>query len=104
MRRRPPYRAARVRADRGSISDDAACAPVRRRARPGRTLQRVATKVVTRCSFWLSIAISAAWYCTMAVLASPPSVRRLLVRRKAVLDTAAGLLLMGVGGRMLAGR
>ncbi|MEK6353853.1 MAG: LysE family transporter [Burkholderia cenocepacia] len=52
----------------------------------------------------LSIAISAAWYCTMALLASHPSVRRLLVRRKAVLDTAAGLLLMGVGGRMLAGR
>ncbi|MGS0896931.1 LysE family translocator [Burkholderia stagnalis] len=52
----------------------------------------------------LSIAISAAWYCAMALLASHPSVRRLLVRRKAVLDTTAGLLLMGVGGRMLAGR
>ncbi|WP_412025255.1 LysE family translocator [Burkholderia cepacia] len=52
----------------------------------------------------LSIAISAAWYCTMALLASHPSVRRLLVRRKVVLDTTAGLLLMGVGGRMLAGR
>ncbi|NTX25895.1 LysE family transporter [Burkholderia pyrrocinia] len=52
----------------------------------------------------LSIAISGAWYCAMALLASHPSVRRLLVRRKAVLDTTAGLLLMGVGGRMLAGR
>jgi threonine efflux protein len=52
----------------------------------------------------LSVAISAAWYCAMALLASHPSVRGLLVRRKAVLDTAAGLLLMGVGGRMLAGR
>lgn len=51
-----------------------------------------------------SVAISAAWYCTMALLASHPSVRGLLVRRKAVLDTTAGLLLMGVGGRMLAGR
>jgi len=52
----------------------------------------------------LSVTISAAWYCTMALLASHPSVRALLVRRKAVLDTTAGLLLMGVGGRMLAGR
>ena len=47
----------------------------------------------------LSVATPAAWYCTMALLASRPSVRRLLVRRKAALDTAAGLLLMaGVGG------
>lgn len=52
----------------------------------------------------LSIGISGAWYCTMALLASHPSVRRLLIRRKAVLDTTAGLLLMGLGGRMLAGR
>ncbi|MDR0244922.1 MAG: LysE family translocator [Burkholderia sp.] len=52
----------------------------------------------------LSVAISAAWYCTMALLASHPSVRGLLVRRNAVLDTTAGLLPMGVGGRMLAGR
>ena len=52
----------------------------------------------------LSIGISGAWYCTMALLASHPSVRQLLIRRKAVLDTTAGLLLMGLGGRMLAGR
>ncbi|WP_269511120.1 LysE family translocator [Burkholderia sp. IMCC1007] len=52
----------------------------------------------------LSIGISGAWYCTMALLASHPSVRGLLIRRKAVLDTTAGLLLMGLGGRMLAGR
>ncbi|MBY8603766.1 LysE family transporter [Burkholderia arboris] len=52
----------------------------------------------------LSVSISAAWYCAMALLASHPAVRGLLVRRKAVLDTTAGLLLMGVGGRMLAGR
>ncbi|MDH6146926.1 putative nicotinamide N-methyase [Paraburkholderia sp. WSM4179] len=51
----------------------------------------------------LSIGISCAWYCAMALLASHPSVRRTLVRRKAVLDTAAGVLLVGVGGRMLAG-
>ncbi|SMG53782.1 LysE family translocator [Paraburkholderia susongensis] len=52
----------------------------------------------------LSIGISCAWYCAMALLASHPAVRRTLVRRKAVLDTAAGLLLVGLGGRMLAGR
>nr|WP_184143548.1 LysE family transporter [Paraburkholderia atlantica] len=52
----------------------------------------------------LSIGISCAWYCAMALLASHPAVRRTLVRRKAVLDTAAGVLLVGVGGRMLAGR
>ncbi|MGF6696452.1 threonine/homoserine/homoserine lactone efflux protein [Paraburkholderia sp. MM5496-R1] len=46
----------------------------------------------------LSIGISCAWYCAMALLASHPS-----VRRKAGLDTAAGVL-VGVGGRMLAGR
>ncbi|WAS56686.1 LysE family transporter [Burkholderia ambifaria] len=52
----------------------------------------------------LSIGISGAWYCTMALLASHPFVRRLLIKRKAVLDTTAGLLLMGLGGRMLTGR
>ncbi|MGF6367523.1 threonine/homoserine/homoserine lactone efflux protein [Paraburkholderia sp. RAU6.4a] len=52
----------------------------------------------------LSIGISCAWYCAMALLASHPSVRRALVRRKAGLDTAAGVLLVGLGGRMLAGR
>ena len=52
----------------------------------------------------LSIGISCAWYCAMALLASHPAVRRTLVRRKAALDTAAGVLLVGVGGRMLAGR
>ncbi|HDR9072531.1 LysE family transporter [Burkholderia vietnamiensis] len=52
----------------------------------------------------LSIAISGTWYGAMALLASHPAVRRLLVARKAALDTTAGLLLMGVGGKMLAGR
>jgi threonine efflux protein len=52
----------------------------------------------------LSIGISCAWYCAMALLASHPAVRRTLIRRKAALDTAAGVLLVGVGGRMLAGR
>ncbi|KXU84089.1 lysine transporter LysE [Paraburkholderia monticola] len=52
----------------------------------------------------LSIGISCAWYCAMALLASHPAVRRTLIRRKAALDTVAGVLLVGVGGRMLAGR
>jgi len=52
----------------------------------------------------LAAAISCAWYCGMALLASHPAVRRFLVRRKAALDTLGGLLLIGLGGRMLAGR
>jgi threonine/homoserine/homoserine lactone efflux protein len=52
----------------------------------------------------LSIGISCAWYCAMALLASHPAVSRMLIRRKAALDTVAGVLLMGLGGRMLAGR
>ncbi|HEF4772001.1 LysE family translocator [Burkholderia multivorans] len=52
----------------------------------------------------ISIAISGAWYGAMALLASHPTVRGLLIRRKAVLDTTAGVLLMGLGGKMLAGR
>jgi threonine/homoserine/homoserine lactone efflux protein len=40
----------------------------------------------------------------MARLASHPVVSRMLIRRKAALDTVAGVLLMGLGGRMLAGR
>jgi len=52
----------------------------------------------------LSIGISCAWYCAMALLASHPTVSRMLIRRKAALDTVAGVLLMGLGGRMLAGR
>ena len=52
----------------------------------------------------LAIAISCGWYCGMALLASHPAIRRMLVRRKAVLDTTAGLLLVAIGGRMLATR
>ncbi|MGK8208845.1 LysE family translocator [Burkholderia cenocepacia] len=52
----------------------------------------------------IAVGISAAWYGAMAMLASHPAVRSLLIRRKAVLDTTAGLLLMGLGGKMLAGR
>jgi threonine efflux protein len=52
----------------------------------------------------LAIGISCAWYCTVALLASHPAVRQVLIRRKAALDTVAGALLMGLGGRMLTGR
>ncbi|SKC96164.1 Threonine/homoserine/homoserine lactone efflux protein [Burkholderia sp. YR290] len=52
----------------------------------------------------LSIGISCAWYCAMAMLASHPAIRGFMVRRKAVIDTTAGVLLIGLGGRMLAGR
>jgi threonine efflux protein len=52
----------------------------------------------------LAIAISCAWYCAMALLASHPVVRGVLVRRKAVLDSVTGALLMALGGRLLVGR
>lgn len=52
----------------------------------------------------LAVAISCAWYCSMALLASHPAVRGVLVRRKAVLDSVAGALLVAVGGRLLVGR
>lgn len=52
----------------------------------------------------VSIGISGAWYCAMALLASHPAVRQALFRRKAALDTGAGLLLIALGGRMLVAR
>lgn len=52
----------------------------------------------------LAIAISCVWYCAMALLASHPAVRGVLVRRKAVLDRVAGALLVAVGARLLVGR
>ena len=51
----------------------------------------------------MAVAISCGWYCSVALLASHPAVRQLLVRRKAVLDTITGALLMGLGARLLAG-
>ncbi|MBY4870608.1 LysE family transporter [Burkholderia anthina] len=70
-----------------------------------------ALRVPAHASAWLeltvvarSVGISGAWSCTMALLASNPSVRLLLTRRKAVLDTTAGLPLMGLGGKKPAGR
>jgi threonine efflux protein len=52
----------------------------------------------------LAIGISCCWYCAMALLASHPAVRRTLIRRKAALDTTAGLVLIALGSRMLATR
>nr|WP_036019941.1 LysE family transporter [Paraburkholderia mimosarum] len=52
----------------------------------------------------IAVLISCAWYCTMALLASHPAVRAFLVRRKAALDSAVGVVLIALGGRMLAGR
>ena len=52
----------------------------------------------------ISAAVSGAWYCGVALLASHSTVQGILVRRKAALDTVVGALLIGLGGRMLAGR
>jgi threonine efflux protein len=52
----------------------------------------------------LAVALSCAWYCSMALLASHPAVRGFLIRRKAALDSVVGVVLIGLGGRMLVGR
>jgi threonine efflux protein len=52
----------------------------------------------------LAVVLSCLWYCSMALLASHPTVRGFLVRRKAALDSVVGVVLIGLGGRMLAGR
>jgi threonine/homoserine/homoserine lactone efflux protein len=52
----------------------------------------------------LAIVISCGWYCAMALLASHPVVRQILIRRKAALDRAVGVLLVALGGRMLVAR
>lgn len=49
----------------------------------------------------LAVGISCVWYCSMALLASHPVVSRILVRRKAVLDMVAGVVLVALGGRMI---
>jgi threonine efflux protein len=49
----------------------------------------------------LAAGISCVWYCSMALLASHPVVSRILVRRKAVLDMVAGVVLVALGGRMI---
>ena len=51
----------------------------------------------------IAILISCTWYCTMALPASHPAVREFLIRRKAALDSVVGVVLIGLGGRMLAG-
>jgi threonine efflux protein len=60
---------------------------------------------------WLSVAvvgvamaISGLWYGGLALLASQSIIQRMLIRRKAVIDTIAGTFLVGLGLRMVAGR
>lgn len=52
----------------------------------------------------LAIAISCAWYCAMALLASHSVVRGVLVRRKAAIDRVAGAMLVTVGARLMVER
>lgn len=52
----------------------------------------------------LAIMVSCTWYCGMALLVSHEAVRWFLVRRKAVIDSVAGVVLVGLGGRMIVGR
>lgn len=48
--------------------------------------------------------ISAAWYCGLALLFSHSAARALYVRAKTGIETTMGLILIGLGGRLLFGR
>ena len=52
----------------------------------------------------IAVSISCGWYCGLALLASHPKVSRTLARRKAALDTTAGVALVAIGSRMLVTR
>ena len=67
--------------------------------------------IPTHAPIWLGVAavglavsISCGWYCVMALVASHPAFRLTLVRRKAVLDSTAGVVLVVLGSRLLVTR
>jgi threonine efflux protein len=52
----------------------------------------------------IAFVISAGWYCAMALLFSHSAARNLFARAKLYIESAMGLVLVGLGARMLAGR
>ncbi len=52
----------------------------------------------------IAASVSAVWYCGLACVLSVPALRRALLRAKAAIDVAAGVFLIVIGGRVLAGR
>jgi len=52
----------------------------------------------------ISAVLSALWYCGLALLFSKGAVRRQFARVKAWVETAMGLVLIGLGGRLLVSR
>ncbi len=61
--------------------------------------------------WWFDVAIvaiaalvSAAWYCSLALLFSQAATRRLFARGKTAIETVMGLVLIGIGGRLFLGR
>lgn len=52
----------------------------------------------------LSMLVSAGWYCSLALLFSHRSARRVYARMKFAAETCMGAFLVGLGGRMLLGR
>jgi threonine efflux protein len=67
-----------------------------------------AIMVPAHAPVWVYVAIvlisgllSAFWYCGLALLFSKGAVRRQFVRVKAWMETAMGLILIGLGGRLL---
>ena len=67
--------------------------------------------VPTAAPRWFDVAIvaiaalvSAAWYCSLALLFSQAATRRVFARGRTAIDTVMGLVLIGIGGRLLLGR
>ena len=51
----------------------------------------------------LAVLLSALWYCGVAFLLSSPSVRHRFLRIRALFDAVIGMVLMGLGVKLLAG-
>lgn len=51
----------------------------------------------------IAMALSALWYCGVAFLLSADAVRRRFARARAALDAAIGVILMGLGAKLLTG-
>jgi threonine efflux protein len=51
----------------------------------------------------LAVLLSAIWYCGVAYLLSSPSVRRRFLKVRALFDAMIGVVLMGLGVKLLAG-
>ena len=52
----------------------------------------------------IAVLVSAAWYCSLALLFSHPAARHAFAKGKAGIETVMGTILVGLGGRLFLGR